>query len=61
MKLFFTFTLLVVSTTLTSSETVGICGDEKSNEFDECFARALMVSRNQTFPQNLNEVDTLCE
>ena len=41
-------------------EEIGSCGAERSKEYDECFARALMVSKNQTLPSNLPQVEKLC-
>lgn len=41
-------------------EEIGSCGPERSKEFDECFARALMVGKSQTFPKSIREVEKLC-
>ena len=41
-------------------EEIGSCGPERSKEFDECFARALMVGKTQTFPKSIREAEKLC-
>lgn len=58
----FFFTVIIVSllSSLAHSEQIGSCGLNRANEFEDCFARALMVSDNQTFPENSAQVETMC-
>lgn len=51
---------VVLSSFNVFAEEIGTCGSKRSNEFDECFARALMISRNQTLPSNISQVNALC-
>ena len=52
--------VLVLSVSSVLGEEIGTCGSKRSSEFDECFARALMIGRNQTLPNNISQVNALC-